>query len=258
MFFLKDGDKDFYLVKIFPRIYDIPMEIPDHLNTFLFPTLSAAAAIQKELAAKVVVKDQFHHIDWVGGMDVSNNLYDPEQMIYAAMVVMNIHQTQVTVEESCVAMKQEFPYRTGFLGFREAPALVQVFHKLQQKPDVIFVDGHGIAHPRSLGIASHIGVLLDIPTIGVGKTILIGRPEEELGPEVGDQTPLVWKGEQVGTLLRTRKRANPLIISPGHRVSHQTAVDIVKKFLTGHRLPTPTRYAHQLANEFRVSQMTKT
>jgi deoxyribonuclease V len=110
------------------------------------------------------------------------------------------------------------------------------------------VDGHGIAHPRGLGIAAHLGVVLDVPSIGVAKSPLVGRPEVPLGEEVGESAPLVWRGRVLGTLLRTRRRANPLYISVGHRVTLASAVGWVQRCATGYRLPEPTRQAHLAAN----------
>ena len=113
------------------------------------------------------------------------------------------------------------------------------------------VDGHGISHPRRLGIASHIGVLLNIPTIGVAKSVLVGHPAGPLGEAKGDCVPLIWKGEQIGTFLRTKKCCHPVIISAGHRISLGTAVEIVLEYATRYRLPEPTRQAHLAANRCR-------
>lgn len=222
------------------------------LSDWLYPpSLKAATQIQKELAQRVIVQDQLPAaITTIGGMDVSNNLYDPKQMVYATVVVLDAQQLSL-LETHNAKLKQPFPYISGFLGFREAPALIKAIDNLPQLPDVIFIDGHGISHPRGLGIASHIGVLLDRPTIGVAKSILVGKPEGDLNPEVGSQVPLVWKGKQIATVLRTKKRCNPLIIAPGHRISHATAVELVLRYCRGYRLPEPIRFAHNLSNEYR-------
>ena len=113
------------------------------------------------------------------------------------------------------------------------------------------VDGHGICHPRGLGIASHLGVLCDLPTIGVGKTILVGEPLEALGPKAGDRVPLIYEGRVVAMLLRTKARVHPVIVSVGHRISLETAVEVVLNSLQGYRLPEPTRQAHLAANALR-------
>jgi deoxyribonuclease V len=220
-----------------------------HIPTeWLFPpSLEKATEVQHLLASHVQLQDAFDPIQFIGGMDVSNNLNDPDQIIYASAVVLDKKSLQVQ-EQFAIAQQQRFPYIPGFLGFREAPSLVEAFKGLKQTPQLIMVDGHGISHPRGLGIASHIGVLLDLPTIGVAKSILVGKLEGTLGPLVGDQVPLMWKGKQIATVLRTKLRCNPLIISSGHRVSLSTAVDLVLNCLTKYRLPEPTRQAHLASN----------
>lgn len=214
------------------------------------PSLAAAAVIQKQLAERVILQDQLPALTTIGGMDVSNNLFDPAQMVYATVVMLDARQLTLTATYNA-ALQQPFPYISGFLGFREAPALIAAIDNLPQLPDVIFVDGHGISHPRGLGIASHIGVLLDRPTIGVAKSILVGHPEGILRPEAGSQVPLVWKNKKIATVVRTKKRCNPLIISPGHKISHETAVELVLNYTRGYRLPEPTRFAHKMSNEYR-------
>jgi deoxyribonuclease V len=216
-------------------------------------SIQKALQLQQELARKVLQEDAFGPIDLIGGMDISCNLYDPAQMVYAAAVVLSYPDLHV-VAQATISQKQTFPYVPGFLSFREAPALIAAFEKLPLKPDLIFVDGHGIAHPRKLGIASHIGVLLDIPTIGVAKSILVGAPEKPLASYPGSQTPLHWKGECLAILLRSKLRSRSLIISPGHRISLPTAVEYVQKSLRGYRLPEPTRQAHLAANRCRVTK----
>lgn len=220
-------------------------------SEWLFPpSLSEAAIIQKEIAEQVVSYDKFSELINIAGMDVSNNLYDPKQLIYASSVVLDA-QTLEILETSHIMQVQKFPYVPGFLGFREAPALVEAYQQLKQKPSLIFVDGHGISHPRGLGIASHIGVLLDCPTIGVAKNLLVGKPATPLGNEIGATTPVIWKDKIIAMLLRSKARSNPLIISTGHRISLNSAVELVKKYLRGYKLPEPTRQAHLSANAFR-------
>lgn len=214
------------------------------------PSLEAATHIQRQLAERVVLEDDFSLRSFIGGMDVSNNLYDPHAMVYASAVVLN-KDTLELKEEAAVAQHQPFPYVPGFLGFREAPALVEAFRQLKIVPDIVMIDGHGISHPRHLGIATHVGVLLDIPTIGVAKSVLVGQPEGILGDQVGDHVPLLWKGKQLGVLLRTKVRCLPLIVSTGHRVSLQSAIECVLKCVTRYRLPETTRQAHLAANRCR-------
>lgn len=213
-------------------------------------SLEEAEHVQRELAERIILTDEFSFSHLIGGMDVSNNLYDP--MIYASAVVLNKQNLQLE-EEAATVQSQLFPYIPGFLGFRESPALVAAFKQLAKKPELILVDGHGISHPRRLGIASHLGVLLDIPTIGVAKSVLVGHPAGPLGNAKGDTVPLMWKGEQIGTFLRTKVHCNPIIISTGHRISLQSAVEVVLQCLTRYRLPEPTRQAHLAANRYRRS-----
>lgn len=218
-------------------------------SKWLHPSnLDEAQLVQREMAEKLILTDRFSPISCIGGMDVSNNLYDTN--IYASVVVLNKVNLKLE-EESAIVQTQQFPYIPGFLGFREAPPLIAAFNQLKIKPDLILVDGHGISHPRRLGIASHVGVLLDIPTIGVAKSILIGNAEGILGNAKGSTIPLIWKGEQIGILLRTKERCNPLIISTGHRISLDSAKEIVMRCLTRYKLPEPTRQAHLAANRFR-------
>lgn len=205
---------------------------------------------QKKMASQVIVEDRISSLEWIGGMDVSNSLYDPKKMLYASCVVSSLSDRRV-VEKAEVAEVETLPYITGLLAFREAPALMRAFEKLKQKPDLIMVDGHGICHPRGLGIASHIGVMLDIPTIGVAKSMLVGEAVGSLGSEAWSEVPIEYLGKQVAVLLRTKANTNPLIISSGHRVSLETAVSLVKKMHAGYRLPEPTRQAHIAANQLR-------
>jgi len=230
------------------------MQIKDIPNTWLYPdSLAVASKIQLQLAEQVSLNDELPStLNYVAGMDVSSNWRDPKQMIYATCVVLDAATLQV-VEIAHSHMQQKFAYVPGFLGFREAPALVEAFAKLKLKPDLILVDGHGVSHPRKLGIASHLGVLLQIPTIGVAKSILIGKPIASLALEAGATTPLVWQENTIAMLLRSKSRCNPLIIASGHKVSLPTAVTLVKSYLRGYRLPEPTRQAHLAANAYRRS-----
>lgn len=218
-------------------------------------SISEAINSQKEMASKVILADAFlnpPHL--IAGMDVSNNLFDPNKTIYASVVLLSFPDLEI-IETAVSSERQDFPYMTGLLGFREAPALIHAFQKLSRKPDLIMIDGHGISHPRGLGIASHLGVLFDIPTIGVAKSILVGSPAENVGDIAGSQVSLMWKKRVIGTMLRSKKRANPLIVSSGHRVSLETAVSLVLQSLKGYRLPEPTRQAHLAANKARLSHL---
>lgn len=220
-------------------------------TAWLYPaSLEEAAQVQRLLAEKVVREDQLPVIHRVGGLDVSNNLRDPENWVYASVVSLDVSSLK-PLETTCAQVQSTLPYMPGFLAFREVPALVEAFEQLQVKPDLLMVDGHGISHPRGLGIASHLGVLLDCPTIGVAKSILVGKPASEPGNQVGDFVPLVWRGKTLGAVVRTRSNVAPVYISTGHKISLETAVEWVIRCLTRFRLPEPTRQAHQAANSCR-------
>jgi deoxyribonuclease V len=142
------------------------------------------------------------------------------------------------------------PYIPGLLSFREIPLLLEAWRQLTLKPDLLMVDGQGIAHPRRLGIAAHLGVYLDMPAIGCAKSILVGH-HEPLPPERGSRAPLVHRGETVGYAVRTKDKVNPVFVSCGHRVSQETAVRWVLECARGYRLPEPTRQAHLASNQLR-------
>ena len=223
-------------------------------HDWLYPaSLQAAAEIQREMAQRVVREDALGPITTLAGADTSMKWHDSTGPIHAAIVQLNWPSLAVR-SSAALSAPSPIPYVPGFLGFRECPSLVGAYQQLPAAPDLIFIDGHGISHPRGLGIASHLGVLLDRPTIGVAKSILIGEPRGALGEEPGDRTPLVWKGETIAIVLRTRRRARPLYISTGHRISLETAVEWVMRAARGYRLPEPTRLAHAAANAQRRRQ----
>jgi len=210
--------------------------------------LAAAKRAQSEMAERVETNDRLPPITLLGGADVSASRFDPTRRVWAALVTLDA-ATLATGETVTEARLARFPYIPGYLGFREAPALVAAWGRLARKPDLLFVDGQGIAHPRRMGIASHIGVLLDIPTIGVAKSRLVGEVEGER---------VMLRGEAVAALVSLRPRANPLHISPGHRISLETAIAWVRRTATGHRLPAPTRAAHFAAGALRRQSLAGT
>ena len=156
------------------------------------------------------------------------------------------------VETATVVDRARFPYVPGLLSFREAPVLLKCFRKLRCAPDVVMIDGHGLAHPRRFGIACHIGWLLDVPTIGCAKSILVGE-YQRLGKRRGAIAPLIHKGEVVGCAVRTRTGVQPVYISSGHRIDLPTAVRLALRCAPRVRLPEPTRQAHLLVNRLRLS-----
>lgn len=211
------------------------------------PDLAAAKAAQQALAGRVVREDAHGPVRLIGGVDISSTRFDPERRVHAAIVVL-AWPGLAPVARSTATIRAAMPYIPGYLGFREVPALLAAWQGLAAKPDLVLVDGHGIAHPRGLGIAAHLGAVLDLPSIGVAKSLLVGAPETPLPEEPGATVPLVWKGERLGTVLRAKRRSNPLYVSIGHRVSDAGALEWVRRCLRGYRLPEPIRQAHLAAN----------
>lgn len=206
-------------------------------------TPEEAQAIQVSLAKKVSLQPELEleDIKLVAGVDMSAT-----GVARAAVVLLTYPDLEV-VEVSRAEKPLDFPYVPGLLSFREGPAIMAAFEKLTRMPDLVFFDGQGIAHPRKFGIASHIGVLLDLPTIGVAKSPLaVKGPEPPLEPG----TWTLWKnrrGETLAAAVRTKLRSNPLYISPGHRMDLPTSIQLVLDALRGYRLPEPTRQAHNAA-----------
>ena len=164
----------------------------------------------------------------------------------AAVAVLSFPDLQV-IETTLAYRPTTFPYIPGFLSFREIPAVLDALEKIKTIPDIILCDGQGIAHPRRLGIACHLGILIDIPTIGVAKSLLIGK-HEELPETRGSWQPLIHRGETIGVVLRTRTKVKPLYVSSGHKVSLPTAIDYVLRCTPKYRLPETTRIADKLAS----------
>lgn len=157
------------------------------------------------------------------------------------------------VEDKFIIKKVTFPYMPGFLSIREGPAVIAALNRLNIKPDVILFDGQGIAHPKGIGLASHVGVLLDLPTIGCAKSKLVGYYKEP-GCGKGDLSPLIFNGETVGAVLRTRDKIKPIFVSPGHRVDLETSVKIVLGCTVKFRIPEPLRRADMLSKRIKNEQ----
>ena len=213
--------------------------------------LDAARTAQHEIAARVETEDRLAEPRLVAGVDCAGAARGTPDRVRAMAVLLGTESRSRPLATGLAEGAPAFPYIPGFLGFREIPFVLEAVGRLPQRPDLILVDGHGISHPRGCGIASHLGVVLDLPTIGVAKSILVGRVEGELGVEAGSTAPLVWKGRQIATVLRSKHGVQPLFVSTGHRVSQETAVRQVMAWLAGYRLPEPTRLADRLAGEAR-------
>lgn len=210
--------------------------------------LAEARVAQEELAGRVEVRDRFGEIRVVAGADVS---YIPARQLSFACVALLEYPALTLVEQACAARPTEFPYVPGFLSFREIPVIVAALDKLSRPPDLFLCDGQGVAHPRRLGLASHLGALLDIPSVGVAKSRLVGRYAE---PENwrGDWSPLLLRGEILGAVLRTRPGVKPVFVSPGHRVSLETAISFTLACTPRYRLPETTRLTHNLAAQAKI------
>lgn len=208
---------------------------------------SEAIALQRTLASRVRLDGaRLDGATRLAGVDVG--FPRGRGVARAAAVVLDYPSLQ-PIEASIAEEPIEFPYVPGLLSFRELPAILSALGKLSGAPDLILCDGHGIAHPRRLGIASHLGIAIDRPTIGVGKSRLTGN-HAPLGSERGARTPLLDRqGAQIGTVLRTRSGTKPLYISPGHRIDHDAAVEWVLRATPRYRLPETTRQADRLASE---------
>lgn len=216
------------------------------LEKIIWPkTAEDAVVVQNELRGQVRIENDFSPINIIAGVDVS---YDLVTNLTRAFIVLLDYKTLHLMTSVKAVLPTDFPYIPGFLSFREIPAILQAMKLLPQQPDLFMVDGQGIAHPRRMGIAAHLGVLLDRPAIGVAKSRLTGSYTEP-GPLKGDQSPLIYKKERIGTVLCSKDGIKPLFISPGHRVDQETAVEIVRHCLLRHKLPEPTRLADKLSKE---------
>jgi deoxyribonuclease V len=209
-----------------------------------------AVALQQELRTRVRVQPLTHEIKTIAGADVSFNKFS--ETIYTGIVVLRLPDLQI-VDEVGIRSASNFPYVPGLLSFREAPSVLEAWEQLKTKPDVLMLDGQGLAHPRRLGIACHVGLWLGVPTLGCAKSILVGR-HGELQPEAGSFMPLVDKGEQVGAALRTKKNVSPVYVSVGHLLDLPAAIELVLRSTTKYRQPEPTRQAHLLVNRLRVAE----
>jgi len=203
--------------------------------------------LQERLRARLVLEDRFDRIHFLAGADLA---FDPETDIAFAGVIVYRFPELEEVERRMARRKLRFPYVPGLLSFRESPVLLAAFRRLRNEPDLILIDGHGRAHPRRFGIACHIGLLVDKPTIGCAKSLLVGEHEDP-GARAGSTAPLMLEGEQLGVVLRTRDRVKPIYVTQGHRVSLPTAVRLVRKCLDGFRIPKPTREADHYVRELR-------
>jgi len=203
-----------------------------------------ARALQEELRGRVVIEDRLGDVKLVAGIDVG---FEQANTVTRAAVAV-LDYPALTLREYAIARRPTaFPYVPGLLSFREIPAVLDALARLRCRPDLLLCDGQGIAHPRRFGIAAHLGVLLEVPAVGVAKSRLIGE-YGALPDQRGAWVPLRDRGAMVGAVLRSRRGVKPLFISPGHRISLTTALAYVLACTTRYRLPETTRWAHRLAS----------
>jgi len=205
-----------------------------------------AIALQRQLTTEIISTQpiELASVRLVAGVDVSVK----ENTSQAAVVVLSFPDLQV-IETVLANRLTPFPYIPGLLSFREGPVLEEAFENLQHEPDVFIFDGMGIAHPRRIGIASHMGLWLQKPTIGCGKTLLVGR-FSDLPDERGAYSNLIDRGQVIGVALRTRAGTKPVFISPGHLADLPTSIELVMACTPKYRLPEPIRAAHNAAGKF--------
>lgn len=216
-------------------------------------TPAQAIAYQQELRLQVRIETLEKPIRIIAGADISFNKF--EETVYAGIVLFKYPQMEVIGHASAVS-STKFPYISGLLAFREVPALLEAWNKLEIKPDLLVLDGQGIAHERRLGIATHFGIITDIPTIGSAKSRLRGKYEEPAAEQFA-QSPMYDREEVIGTALRSKKNCKPIFISPGHKVSMAQSIEVIKNCLRGYRIPEPTRQAHILVNQVRLEHKAK-
>ncbi len=204
-----------------------------------------AKRLQMKLAAHIIRENKLGTVKTVAGIDVGMR----GDMVFAAIVVLNFPKLDVAAQ-STATRQISCPYIPGLLSFREGPVILDALDRLDLKPDLLIFDGQGIAHPCHLGIASHIGLLSDFPSIGCAKSRLCGEYQEP-GVERGSHVPLMDHGETIGAIVRTRTNVKPVFVSIGHRVDLKTSIDYVLRCCKGYRLPETTRQAHRLASEWK-------
>jgi len=210
-----------------------------------WPTdVASALEVQETLRSRVIREDALAAVRYVAGVDVG--FEDKGRTTRAAVAVLEFPGLALH-DQAISRSPTRFPYIPGYLSFRELPAVLLALDQLAVMPDLLLCDGQGLAHPRRFGLACHLGVVTDIPSVGVAKSRLIGV-HDELPPEKGQWLPLMHKGETIGAVVRSRSKVSPLYVSLGHRISLPTAIDYVLRCTTRYRLPETTRWAHRLAS----------
>jgi len=227
--------------------------------------IAEARKIQEKLREKWIGEDELGEIRTVAGLDAAfvltgSQAFEPSRNRWAALreanraiaaVVLYKYPEMQELQRAHAEVRLRFPYVPGFLSFREIPALLATLGKLRVMPDVLFCDGQGYAHPRRMGLATHLGIVLDRPTIGCAKSILIGK-HEQVGNEKGEWAPMMDGEERIGAVLRTRTGVKPMYISQGHRITLETALRLTLSVCNGPRIPRPTRDADRYVSEVKA------
>lgn len=217
-------------------------------------TPQEAVKLQRSLRERVQIVPLRQRIETIAGADISFNKFSP--VMHAGIVVLSLPSLEV-VEEVGIVSETKFPYVPGLLSFRESPSVLEAWSKLKTEPDAVMFDGQGIAHPRRIGIASHVGLMINRPTIGCAKSVLVGKftaPE----PERGSWSEMVDKGEVIGAAVRTKTNVQPIYVSPGHLIDLAGAIELTLACDGGYRQPEPPRRAHLLVNALRRGERAAT
>jgi deoxyribonuclease V len=225
------------------------------LEPFLIPAdVREATELQKTLRNKVILEGNLSHVHKFAALDASHpTKFSKVQGFSVAAAVLWDKDTNKVLEVATASVDETtlFPYVPGFLSFRESPSYIAALANLSQPPELLLVDGQGVAHPRGFGIACHLGVHLNMPSIGVAKTLLYGKPDGELDEKAGSAVKLVSRIGQVGWVLRSKDKVQPLYVSPGHKVNMEDALEFVRSLLGKNKLPEPLGQAHHAAGEAR-------
>lgn len=208
-------------------------------------TPKEAIRLQTELRSRIITEDRFEKIETIAGADIAFNKIDNTG--YAGVIVYS-YPRLTEIERASATGRLEFPYVPGLLSFREAPLLLKAFAGLKTTPDIVMFDGQGIAHPRRIGVASHMGLWLDIPAIGCAKSRLVGKYKDP-GENAGSYSNLYDRHEIIGAVVRTRAGVKPVFISPGHRISMKSAIEITLRCADRYRIPKPTREADKFVRQ---------
>ncbi len=215
-------------------------------------TIDKARELQKNLTKEVIINGGPKNVRTIAAGDLA---FSKDGTAYAAVVLLSYPKFEL-LELHTGTEDVRFPYIPGYLTFREAPLLLKLFEKLSQTPDLVMLDGQGIAHPRKLGLGAHIGIFLNLPTIGVAKSRLLGKYIEP-GPQKGDWTWLTHHGEKIGMVIRTRNNVKPIFVSPGYLIDFDNCLKWIMRCSLKYRIPEPTRRAHNEVTKFKKSILTK-